>query len=84
MPTPLGTDPIEIDGIIIRRDVRLKEGGQLFYDRDGKPIGYGRIGGQCHIFGTVAQITLHPLDYEMCKLSHLQNKIRIERFRAQH
>lgn len=84
MPKPVGTHPILIDDIVLRRSTELPEGHQALYnEQTGHILWVGLIGTNPNpkmLPERVTAITLHPDDYERVWISQVNSAMR-ERIR---
>lgn len=76
MATPVGNDPIEFDGIVMRWSDELPQGIYARYDRDGNIIDMARIGINVPPARPIASVTLNRADYEVVKISYRREDVR--------
>lgn len=84
MGKPVGRNPRELNGIVMRESEEIPQGMQALYDeRSGQVLWVGLIGGAIPFGIACTAITLNPHDYDFALRSHLESSVReqTKRFR---
>lgn len=74
---PVGSHPVEIDGITMRRSNEVPAGMQALYNEMGQLLWVGFIGTNPRL-NSCRHITLNPKDYEIALRTHLDEGLRAQ------
>lgn len=80
---PVGSHPVDINGITLRQSTEVPEGMQALYDGNGQILWVGAIGTNPDTIKG-RSITLNPKDYEIALRSHMDASMRNRKQRFKH